>query len=57
MLTQSQVIWAKRHDWFLRDNADGTITVLDFFVVDGELHSAELHWTSSFAALRNWAGY
>jgi hypothetical protein len=49
MLNRQQIQWAASHDWFVCDNGDGTITVLD--------DEATLVWTDSFTALRNWAGY
>lgn len=60
MLTLSQIRWAARHDWFLRANGGGSITVQDW-LDDGRpgspLLPVPLHFTGDFQALRDWAGY
>jgi len=61
-MTSQQINWAKSHDWFISDKADGTIYVLDRY---SQLHPDKsithhadiVHWTASFAELRDWAGY
>jgi len=62
MLDASQIRWARNHDWFLADNADGTIAVLDRYSQlhpDKSIthHEERIHWTQGFKALRDWAGY
>jgi len=62
MLTIEQIRWASRHDWFYCDKGDGTILVFDRYTQkhpDGTVSSHEdtVHWTQSFKALRDWAGY
>lgn len=57
MLTTSQIKWASQHDWFLRDNGDGTIEVRDGFTVAGLYAEHITRWAWSFRALREWAGY
>jgi hypothetical protein len=57
MLTAQQICWAASHDWFIRDNGDGTITVNDAWTQDGVLHQQTVRHTGSFKALRDWAGY
>lgn len=62
MLNTAHIGWAKSHDWFVRDNGNGTIEVSDRWSQlhpDGKVthHEQQIHWTRSFAALRDWAGY
>lgn len=62
MLNAAQVQWAKSHDWFFADKRDGTIIVLDRYSQkhpDGSItfHEETIHWTQSFRALRDFAGY
>lgn len=62
MLTVRQIQWAATHDWFLRDNGDGTITLQEAWTVSHKFKACELHtkiilWTGTFAELRDWAGY
>lgn len=62
MLTPQQRRWAASHDWFVKDNRDGSIEVLDRW---SQLHSngtvthheKQLHFAGTFKALRDWAGY
>lgn len=57
MLTAKQISWAAQHDWFVKDNGDGTITVLDrWHDIHGD-HDDLVIWRTSFSALRDWAGY
>lgn len=59
-MTKKQIAWASRHDWFIRDNGDGSVTVLDNYTdALGANHSERLRWSDGvgFAALRAWAGY
>lgn len=57
MLTQSQVKWAKSHDWFIASNGN----VQDGFsilVEDREAGKASTYARfRDFALLRAWAGY
>lgn len=62
MLTTAQVNWAKSHDWFVRDNGNGTIQVLDRWTqmhADKSVtsHEERINFTEGFRALRDWAGY
>ena len=58
MLTPAQVRWASHHDWFISDNRDGTITILDTWVdPTGNYQTQTRMWFDGFTALRNWAGY
>lgn len=59
MLTATQIRWASEHDWFERDNGDGTILVWDRWVnlVTGEAHHQLKAFEGTFAELREWAGY
>ena len=54
MLTAAQIRWAAAHDWFIRDNGDGSIRVADRYS-DGTCFIID--WYLSFADLRTWAGY
>lgn len=58
-LTAAQIRWAADHDWFVRDNGDQTITVVDrsYDAANDQLHEDVLVWDDTFAALREWAGY
>lgn len=57
-MTQAQVNWAKRHDWFVADLGNGRIIVLDDYVdCEGKVHRNTIAWTGTFQELRNWAGY
>lgn len=53
MLTAAEVKWAASHDWFVRDNGNGTIVVADRDNLSDRLQT----WVGSFRALREWAGY
>lgn len=59
MLTPSQVKWAASHDWFVMDNGNGTILVLDRYLdcTTGINYAAPQSWIGSFSDLRDWAGY
>lgn len=58
MLNPSQIKWAASHDWFIRDNGDGTIVVQECFTINGVPHAGvTVRWTDTFRALREWAGY
>lgn len=59
-LTEQQVKWASRHDWFVREQLwEGKLSV----VVEESLHTAELgNYTeqsefANFVELKAWAGY
>ena len=56
-LTASQIKWAASHDWFVRDNGDGSITVNDDVSINGLHARTVIHWVFGFRALRDWAGY
>lgn len=56
-MTYRQIQWAASHDWFVRDNGNGTITVHDQWVWrDGTCGDAWVFF-SDFRELRAWAGY
>lgn len=59
-LTTRQIAWARSHDWFVRDNGDGSITCLDVWtnvnVEPRVWHEDEVRH-HDFQALRDWAGY
>ncbi len=59
MLSIQQIKWAASHDWFVRDNGNGTVTVRDeyFRAGDKSVSVDFLVWCKSFSALRAWAGY
>lgn len=60
MLTVSQIKWASQHNWFVRDNGDGTIEVRDIVLgVAGGSHVLDtiITWSGNFRSLREWAGY
>ena len=57
MLTHKQIAWAAAHDWFVRDNGDGTITVHDWYTIGDALFEERVTWRGSFSELRAWAGY
>jgi hypothetical protein len=58
MLNTKQIAWAAQHDWFISDNADGTITVKDAYTnADGKHCETTGTWDGDFASLRTWAGY
>jgi hypothetical protein len=48
-LTTSQITWASEHDWFVRDNGDGTITVADRYSDGPKVRSAPrpYHYTEN----------
>lgn len=58
MLTKQQIAWATAHEWYVSDNGDGTIIVVDRWWdrVTGE-RGEELITMSDFQELRAWAGY
>jgi hypothetical protein len=59
MLTANQIRWASQHDWFIRDNGDGTVTVARrwYRASDGKGGETLLRWSRPFSMLRAWAGY
>lgn len=60
MLTNGQIAWARQHDWFIRDNGDGSITVRDVYCLDDTPRGVWLERPlifTSFRLLRAWAGY
>lgn len=50
MLSKQTVVWAAQHDWFVKDNEDGSITCI-------ELENGNLVKFSNRNELRLWAGY
>lgn len=58
MLTPRQIRWASQHDWFIRDNLDGTINVHEHYRdANGDWLTRTLTWVSTFGNLKTWAGY
>lgn len=52
------VIWASQHDWFVRDNNNGTVTVRDVMYNPTTKDTTEtLEVLGDIQALRDWAGY
>ena len=57
MITPSQALWAKGHDWFIEyDVIKGEVTCRSDAVLNGELISEETIHTD-FKELKEWAGY
>ena len=57
-LTDRQKEWARSHDWYVCDLANGCILVQSRFTIHGgPLHVFDIAWKRSFAELRDWAGY
>lgn len=57
-LTPRMVIWASQHDWFVRDNNNGTVTVRDVMYNPTTKDTTEtLEVLGDIQALRDWAGY
>lgn len=52
-MTSEQIWWASLHDWFIRDNKDGSIDVLESWSDGREI----VRSFGDFPALRTWAGY
>ena len=50
-MTKSQIKWASEHDWFIKDNFDGSI------LVRGEYEGDDNFNISDFNELRDYAGY
>lgn len=57
MLTRQQVIWAAQHDWFVADNRDGSVDVIERATLDGEPPPAKVETFRDIRELRAWAGY
>lgn len=57
-MTEQEIMWAGSHDWFVADNGDGTIEVVERWVDRDDVYHEELvTWVEGFRALRDWAGY
>lgn len=56
-LSLSQIRWATEHDWFVKSNNDGTITVMERYSMNGQSFENEIIWDKSFNELREFAGY
>lgn len=50
-MTTNQIQWARLHDWFVSDNKDGSIIVMD------EHRDGSVKTFNNFARLLAWAGY
>ncbi|WP_266031244.1 hypothetical protein [Brucella intermedia] len=57
MLTFKHISWAKLHDWFVKDNGDGSVMVEDRFTVGGGPLQVQYIKFNDFSSLLNWAGY
>lgn len=58
VLTEQQIAWARRHDWFVGvSSSTGLIVVRDDYTINGRLFCNDIVWTKGFKALRAWAGY
>ena len=55
-MTKQQIKWASGHDWFVADNMDGSIEVLDICTHNGQTIRAVACF-NDFAELKAWAGY
>lgn len=56
-MTRLQIAWAEQHDWFVRDNGDGSITVLERALMPGGGVVESQKVFSDIKLLRIWAGY
>lgn len=57
-LTETQITWAKQHDWFKFVDADcGCVVVEDCYTQNGKLFVNPIIWNGTFSELRRWAGY
>lgn len=56
-LTKAQIVWASQHDWFNKDNGNGTVTVKEEFFEGMQLVEVGFRIFGNFQALRDWAGY
>ena len=54
---QSTGDFAANHDWFLSDNNDGSVTVMDYATNDDGLLVQEPKRFTNFDSLLAWAGY
>lgn len=54
-MTRNQIRWAAQHDWFIKDNGDGSVTVLELQALGGRVFTVGI--ISNFKELRDWAGY
>lgn len=52
-MTQSQIKWASRHDWFMMDLGKGKIMVRDSWTG----YDSVMIWAGTFRQLKVWAGY
>lgn len=57
-MNPSQIAWAASHDWYIKANGDGSVTVWDGWY-DPKLKTSggQPLTFNSFPALRAWAGY
>ncbi len=56
--TEKQISWAKSHDWFVSHNANGSITVMERYTIDGgPLQVDYIIFSGSFSEIKEWAGY
>lgn len=56
-LTQAQMDWAARHDWFVMQDAQGLIVADRWVDTNGKYHENHVRWEGTFRELRDWAGY
>ena len=57
MMTQEQIKWASRHDWYLQSLGDAVLVVeVERLSVDSLVSLASIKFTS-YKELRQWAGY
>jgi hypothetical protein len=54
--TQSQIAWARSHDWFIGIAPSGRIVCTDEYTKDGVFYRDTVSFTN-FAKMRAWAGY
>lgn len=55
-MNQQQIKWASLHDWFLTDNQDGTVTVMDYTTNEDGLIVMQPRTFDNFDLLLLWVG-
>lgn len=56
-MTQQQINFASHHDWFLENNGDGSILVMDYATNEDGLLVQHPRQFNDFQQLLIWAGY
>lgn len=55
--TEQQLAWARSHDWYVCEHADGSLIVRDSYEIEGVLFEGPDVKFCDIRALRDWAGY